>query len=98
MQEGIYEILTKQYELAKVQEAKEIAPITVLDEPQLAEWKSSPHRSIIIILIALFSVFAGIAWIIACRLWEITGDAHPAKAAGLALWHSFRSHDGAASI
>ena len=30
MQENIYETLTKQYELAKVQEAKEVPPIKVL--------------------------------------------------------------------
>jgi len=34
MQGTLYETLTKQYELARVQEAKEIPPIKVLDEPQ----------------------------------------------------------------
>ena len=41
MQENIYETLTKQYELAKVEEAKEIPPVKVLDEPEVAERKSS---------------------------------------------------------
>ena len=50
MQEAIYETLTKQYELAKVEEAKEIPPIKVLDEPQVPERKSSPHRSVIVLL------------------------------------------------
>jgi capsule polysaccharide export protein KpsE/RkpR len=95
MKETLYETLTKQYELAKVQEAKEIPVIKILDEPELPERKSWPHRSIIAILGALVSTFAGIAWIIACKLWEITDNSHPAKAAGLAVLRSFRRHDAA---
>jgi uncharacterized protein involved in exopolysaccharide biosynthesis len=93
MKETLYETLTKQYELAKVQEAKEIPAIKILDEPELPERKSWPHRSIIAILGALVSTFAGVAWIIACKLWEITDNSHPAKAAGLAVLRSFRRHD-----
>jgi len=74
MQEGIYEILTKQYELAKVEEAKEIPTIKVLDEPQVSERKSSPHRSIIILVYILISAFAGIVWIAAVELWKMRHD------------------------
>jgi uncharacterized protein involved in exopolysaccharide biosynthesis len=73
MQEGIYETLNKQYELAKVQEAKEIPTIKVLDEPQVPERKSSPHRSVIVIFITLLTAFAGIVWITARKLLEILG-------------------------
>jgi uncharacterized protein involved in exopolysaccharide biosynthesis len=62
MQENIYETLTRQYELARVEEAKEIPPIKVLDEPQVPERKSSPHRTIIVLLGVLVSVLAGIVW------------------------------------
>jgi uncharacterized protein involved in exopolysaccharide biosynthesis len=96
MQENIYETLTKQYELAKVEEAKEIPTIKVLDEPVLPERKSSPHRSIIAILGALVSIFVAVVWIIVCKLWEITDDSHPAKAAGLAALRSIRGHDAIA--
>ena len=96
MQEGIYEILTKQYELAKVQEAKEIPTIKVLDEPQVPERKSSPHRAVIVLLGVLISIFAGIGWIVACKLWEITDDTHPAKAMGMDLVRTFRGRDAVA--
>jgi uncharacterized protein involved in exopolysaccharide biosynthesis len=76
MQEGIYETLTKQYELAKVQEAKEIPPIKVLDEPQVPERKSSPHRMSIILLGFLLSAFACITWIIALELWNLAHGHH----------------------
>ena len=68
MQESIYETLTRQYELAKVEEAKEIPTVRVLDEPQVPERKSFPqgdHR----LLGILLSAFVGITWIFASALW-----------------------------
>lgn len=96
IQEGLYETLTKQYELAKVEEAKEIPVIKVLDEPQVPERKSSPYRSVIVLLGVLFSFFAGIVWIIACKLWEITDDSNPVKVIGMELVRTIRSHDAIA--
>ena len=92
MQDTIYETLTKQYELAKVQEAKEIPPIKVLDEPDVPEKKSSPHRAIIVILGFVLSALAGIIWILASVFWDLTDDSHPVKAGGIALARSIRGH------
>jgi uncharacterized protein involved in exopolysaccharide biosynthesis len=93
MQAGIYETLTKQYELAKVEEAKEIPPIKVLDEPDVPERKSSPHRAIIVVLGFLLSAFAGITWILASALWDLTNGFHSLKVGGIALPRSIRDHD-----
>lgn len=90
MQETLYETLTKQYELAKVQEAKEIPPIRVLDQPDLPEKKSYPHRSIIMLVGFFISALAGITWVIARKLWELTDDSHPAKATLLSVLRSIR--------
>ena len=79
MQESIYETLTRQYELAKVQEAKEIPPVKILDEPEVAERKSSPHRADIVILAAVLSAIAGITWVLASTLWKSTKESHPAR-------------------
>ncbi|MGD0789791.1 MAG: GNVR domain-containing protein [Terracidiphilus sp.] len=95
MQDTIYQTLTKQYELAKVQEAKEIPPVKVLDEPDVPERKSSPHRSIIIALGTLLSCLAGVAWILGQQIWHITDDRHPVKAFGIELWQFIRSRDTA---
>ena len=83
MQSGIYETLTKQYELAKVQEAKEVPPIKVLDEPAPAEKKSLPHRAIITFLGTWIGALAGISWIIATRWWNNADASHPAKVLGI---------------
>jgi uncharacterized protein involved in exopolysaccharide biosynthesis len=92
MQETLYETLTRQYELAKVEEAKEIPAIKVLDEPQVPEKKSSPHRAIIAALGFFLSALAGITWILASVVWDRTDDSHPMKAGGIALARSIRGH------
>jgi uncharacterized protein involved in exopolysaccharide biosynthesis len=79
MQETLYETLTKQYELAKVQEAKEIPPIKVLDQPGVPEKKSGPHRLTITLLGAVLSAFAGIAWIVTRKVWELAKDSQSAR-------------------
>ena len=95
MQETLYETLTKQYEMAKVQEAKEIPPIKILDAPGLPEKKSLPHRSIVIALGTLLSVFAAIVWIVASELWRITDNSHPAKALAIQVLQSIQPQDPA---
>ena len=93
MQDTIYQTLTKQYELAKVQEAKEIPPVKVLDEPDVPERKSSPPRAIIVALGFLLSALAGIAWILASALWDLTNGFHSLEVGGIALPRSIRDHD-----
>ena len=77
MQESIYETLTRQYELAKVEEAKEIPPVKILDEPEVAERKSYPHRLIIVLLGTALSALGGSTWILASALRKSTKDAQP---------------------
>lgn len=70
----LYETLTKQYELARVQEAMDIPPIKVLDAPSLAERKSSPHRAIIILAGTFLFGLGGAVWILVPKLWELVGN------------------------
>jgi uncharacterized protein involved in exopolysaccharide biosynthesis len=62
--ESLYETLTKQYELARVQEAKEIATVRVLDDPSFPETKSSPHRTIITVSGLLLGLFFSVLWVV----------------------------------
>src|SRR4029077_7426918 len=50
IQETVYELLTQQYELAKVQEAKEIPTVKVLDEALVPTKKSFPSRAEIVLV------------------------------------------------
>lgn len=74
IQETVYEMLTKQYELAKIEEAKEFPTIKVLDDPDLAERKDSPHRLLLISLSALFSFCLGSVLLFARERWHNRDD------------------------
>jgi uncharacterized protein involved in exopolysaccharide biosynthesis len=50
IQAAVLEALTKEYEMAKVQEAKEIPTVKVLDAADIPDKKSFPPRAVIIAL------------------------------------------------
>ncbi len=50
VQETLYELLTKQYEVAKISEAKNMSTIQVLDDASPPDRKSKPKRALIVIL------------------------------------------------
>ena len=59
-QEAIFEILAKQFEAAKIDEAKESAIIQIVDRAVVPDRKSKPQRSIIVILFALLGGFVAL--------------------------------------
>jgi uncharacterized protein involved in exopolysaccharide biosynthesis len=77
--ETVYEVLTKQYELAKVEEAKEIPTIKVLDEAIAPEQKSWPPRSLIVGLGTILVFCLGVVWLTAKAAWEGLDSSHPYK-------------------
>ena len=79
VEEAVFETLTQEYELAKVQEAKEIPTIKVLDPPNVPEKKSFPPRTLIVLLGTALAFSCGVAWIVGCKLWEKTDPADPGK-------------------
>jgi capsule polysaccharide export protein KpsE/RkpR len=74
IEEAVYEFLTKQCELAKVQEAKEIPVVKVMDAPDVAEKRSFPPRLAIIILTTLLAFSGGVAWLAGVSLWHRAQD------------------------
>jgi uncharacterized protein involved in exopolysaccharide biosynthesis len=54
--EALFELMAKQYELAKADEAREGSLIQVIDPAVVPEWKSSPKRLVIAAVAALFAL------------------------------------------
>ncbi|GAB4058042.1 Wzz/FepE/Etk N-terminal domain-containing protein [Uliginosibacterium sediminicola] len=59
-QEMLYELLSRQYEIAKLDEAKDGANIQVLDKAVPPERKSKPKRTMIVLLALFAGVFLGL--------------------------------------
>jgi hypothetical protein len=79
IQEAVYETLTQQYELAKVQEAKETPSVKVLDAASLPERKSFPPRTLIALVGAFLVSGAAVITIVARSNWEQTDSKDPGK-------------------
>ena len=84
IQETVYELLTQEYEFAKVQEAKEIPTVNVLDAPLLPERKSFPPRTFIVIFGTLLSLCLASTVIIASELWR--QNQSPEKEFAAEIW------------
>ncbi len=86
--EAVYEAMTKQYEFAKVQEAKELAPVTLLDPPDFPEKKASPKRSYLILGGMFFTFLFASAWVLAKDAWQNLDPADQRKQFAEEVWQS----------
>lgn len=60
IQEQVFELLTSQYEMAKIEEAKDMSTIQILDEAVPPDKKSSPRRSLIVIISTIAGFFMAV--------------------------------------
>lgn len=60
--ETIYELLAKQYELAKIDEARDSAVVQVMDKAIEPDRRTKPWRSLIVLVSAFAALFVGILW------------------------------------
>jgi capsule polysaccharide export protein KpsE/RkpR len=92
IQEIVFETLTQQYELAKVQEAKEIPSVKVLDAARLPERKSFPPRLLIASFMGVLFLGAAVFGISLRRQWDETNDADPEKLFAREVLETVNSH------
>ena len=79
IQETVYELLTQEYEMAKIEEAKEIPTVKVLDPADVPERKSFPPRTILLLLGVVLSLLLSMLCVIAADAWRKTDPGHPMK-------------------
>lgn len=86
VEEAVYETLTKQYEMAKVEEARDLPTVRLIDEADLPEKKTWPKRSLMTLAGAFLAFLFSCAYILGRYWWggsqspwrqfagEVTGD------------------------
>lgn len=75
VQETLYELLTQQYETARIEEAKDTPAVAVIDKPGVPEKKSFPPRALLTLLLTSAAVMAAAVWILLSRrLTELPED------------------------
>lgn len=83
-QEALFEFLTKNYEAAKVDEARDASVVQVLDPATPPEHKSRPHRAAIVLVSALMAFFLVVGWVFAAE-WVENARRNPEYAARVHL-------------
>jgi uncharacterized protein involved in exopolysaccharide biosynthesis len=67
--ETIDELIAKQFELAKLDEARQ-GVVQISDSAIAPDKKSSPYRALIVILMTLIALICSILWALAANRWE----------------------------
>lgn len=70
VQEAVYEMLTQQYELARIQEAKDVPVIRVIDAPGIPEKKSFPPRTVLCLVLTFLTMLITAGSILARHQWS----------------------------
>jgi uncharacterized protein involved in exopolysaccharide biosynthesis len=79
IQETVFELLTQQYELAKVQEAKEIPSVKVLDTAVVPTKKSYPPRGAFTVTGTALFLLGACVWIFVNRTYAAIDPLDPRK-------------------
>ena len=86
IQETVYEVLTQEYNLARVQEARDIPTVKVLDPANIPDNKSSPSRLLITSSSTLLMLTAGIALVLGSKSWNDKDPGDLSKVVATEIW------------
>jgi uncharacterized protein involved in exopolysaccharide biosynthesis len=79
IQETVFELLSQQYELSRIEEAKDTPVVAVFDQPLVAEKKSFPPRLLIMLIATTLTVVTTSFYIVLTAMWQQVSPADPRK-------------------
>jgi capsule polysaccharide export protein KpsE/RkpR len=77
--DAVYEALVQQFEMSKIQEAKDTPKAQMLDVPERPEVKSFPPRVPIMMGCLALSLLFACGWVIAAEQWRAIEESDPGK-------------------
>jgi uncharacterized protein involved in exopolysaccharide biosynthesis len=90
VEETVLETLTAQFELAKVEEARETPSVKVLDPADVPERKSGPPRTLMVLFATGIVFTVASVWILARTRWQNTDPMDPGKTLAQKILHDCR--------
>jgi capsule polysaccharide export protein KpsE/RkpR len=90
VQETVFELLTQQFEIAQIQEAKDIPVLSVIDSPGIAEKKSFPPRTLLILILTLVEALLVSAFIVVRFHWRAVEPGDPRRRVAAEASNAFR--------
>jgi capsule polysaccharide export protein KpsE/RkpR len=91
IQETVFELLSQQYEMARIEEAKDTPVVSVFDPPLLPEKKSFPPRLLVILVLTLLVDIAASFLVIARHRWRQVSVTDPRRLLAEQIEESIRS-------
>ncbi len=79
VQENVFELLTQQYEMAHIEEAKDVPTVSVIDSPGIAEKKSFPPRLLLTLLLTFLTFTCTSVLILVRDRWSTIAESDPRK-------------------
>jgi len=79
VQETVFELLTQQYEMSRIEEAKDVPVVSVIDPPGVPEKKSFPPRLLVALSLTAACFAFTSAWILMRDRWAQISAADPRK-------------------
>jgi capsule polysaccharide export protein KpsE/RkpR len=92
IQETVFELLSQQYEMARIEEAKDTPVVSVFDPPLLPEKKSFPPRLPVTLVLTLLVNIAACFFIITRHRWQQVSESDPRRQLAEQIEASIRSH------
>jgi uncharacterized protein involved in exopolysaccharide biosynthesis len=77
--ETVYEVLTQEYEMARVEEAKQVPSVKVIDPAKVPERRSGPSRLLIVFGGSLLCFCGAAMWVFGKEAWKGTDPQDPRK-------------------
>jgi capsule polysaccharide export protein KpsE/RkpR len=92
IQEAVLETLTKKYEMAKVEEVKEIPTVKVLDSASIPDKKSFPPRVLVMFLGTFLACCFGVLYVLGSASWNAIDPQDPGKRIAKAVWLDLKAY------
>jgi len=79
VQDAVYQLLTQEYEVARIQEAKDVPAVSVIDTPGIPEKKSFPPRTLVTALIIVLGTAGAALFALLRERWALMEEGDPRK-------------------
>ena len=79
IQENVFDLLSQQHEAARIEEAKDIPIVSVIDAPLIAEKKSFPPRLLILVIFVVMALGGTSAFLLLQQTWQRVSSDDPRK-------------------
>jgi uncharacterized protein involved in exopolysaccharide biosynthesis len=91
VQETVFELLTQQYELARIDEDKDVPVVRVIDPPGVPEKKSFPPRLLLTLILTAACFAVTSVFILVNDHWSKIDPKDPLKALGVDVFSTLRA-------